>query len=316
MARDVFISYRSEDKPSAERICSALEKENISCWIAPRDIPAGQQWAEHIVQALQQCKVFVLVLSSNSTNAKQISREAELADQQGLPIVTFRIEDVQPPPGLLYFLGNLQWLDAIGGNFDAAVGQLAQVARQADTQKAAPRARPVTPAAVVTPVAAAPVAPASYTPAPSGPPPGRSRNLAIGVISVVVLIAAIWFFASRPKSDSNALADARTEAQKFLDALQSKNYDEAWAQFTVNVQTPEAKTRRLDEWTKLDQRLGDIQSHQLGRCTADVPGSVYTCAVKYTYANGKPGVGRVVIAKTGESWGISESTREAAKAAK
>ncbi len=130
MARDVFISYRTEDKEAANRICAALERENVSCWIAPRDIPIGREWPTAIVEGLQSAKSFVLVLSSNSKNEHQISREAELADRQGLPIITLRIEDVQPPPGLLYFLGNIQWLDAFGGQFDSAVARLTEIVRQ------------------------------------------------------------------------------------------------------------------------------------------------------------------------------------------
>ncbi len=127
MARDVFISYRSEDREAAQRICARLEHENISCWMAPRDIPIGKEWAAAIVEGIQRCRAFLVILSSNSKVAKQISREAELADNQGIPIFTFRIEDVQPPPGLLYFLGNIQWLDAFGGQFDSALTRLVEV---------------------------------------------------------------------------------------------------------------------------------------------------------------------------------------------
>ncbi len=97
--------------------------------MAPRDIPVGREWAASIVQALKASRSFVLVLSSNSKNAKQISREAELADNIGLPIITVRIEDVEPPPELQYFLGNIQWLDAFGPNSDSAMDRLADVVR-------------------------------------------------------------------------------------------------------------------------------------------------------------------------------------------
>ncbi|MBV9406504.1 MAG: toll/interleukin-1 receptor domain-containing protein, partial [Acidobacteriaceae bacterium] len=130
MAREVFISYRKEDKPAADRICQALEEANIKCWIAPRDVPIGREWAVSIVEAIKNCSSFVLVLSASSKNAKQIAREAELADNAGLPIITVRVEDVQPPPELQYFLGNVQWLDAFESNFDPAMRRLLEVVRQ------------------------------------------------------------------------------------------------------------------------------------------------------------------------------------------
>src|SRR5690348_16318512 len=130
MARDVFISYQSDDKECADRVCEALERQNISCWIAPRDIPVGSEWAAAIVEGIQRCHSFVVILSSHSSSARQISREAELADDQKLPIFTFRIEDVQPPPGLLYFLSNVQWLDAFDGRFESSLTRLAEVVRK------------------------------------------------------------------------------------------------------------------------------------------------------------------------------------------
>src|SRR5690348_1600609 len=130
MARDVFISYQSDDKECADRVCEALERQNISCWIAPRDIPVGSEWAAAIVEGIQRCHSFVVILSSHSSSARQISREAELADDQKLPIFTFRIEDVEPPPGLLYFLSNVQWLDAFDGRFETSLARLAEVVRK------------------------------------------------------------------------------------------------------------------------------------------------------------------------------------------
>jgi len=130
MSRDVFISYRSEDKAAAERICACLERQSISCWIAPRDIPPGKEWATAIVEAIQSVRFFVVVLSSNSNNTKQIAREAELADRQGLRIITFRVENVDPPPALSFFLGNLQWLDGFGDQFDSAVARLVDEVRR------------------------------------------------------------------------------------------------------------------------------------------------------------------------------------------
>lgn len=127
LTHDVFISYRSEDRDAAERLCAGLEGQGIRCWIAPRNIPIGTEWPTAIVGAIGACRVFVMVLSANSQNAKQISREAELADKNGCQIITFRIEDVQPPAGLTYFLGNIQWLDAFGGRFDKALQQMAEV---------------------------------------------------------------------------------------------------------------------------------------------------------------------------------------------
>jgi hypothetical protein len=77
VSRDVFLSYKTEDREAAERLCAALERESISCWLAPRDIPPGREWAAAIVDGLEKSGNCVLLLSAHSVAAKQIAREAE-----------------------------------------------------------------------------------------------------------------------------------------------------------------------------------------------------------------------------------------------
>jgi hypothetical protein len=56
MAHDVFISYSSRDKPTADAVCAALESHGIRCWIAPRDVLPGMEWGEAIVNAIHDSK--------------------------------------------------------------------------------------------------------------------------------------------------------------------------------------------------------------------------------------------------------------------
>jgi hypothetical protein len=137
MARDVFISYRHEDSDPAHRICAMLEREGISCWIAPRDVPPGQQWPTAIAEGIHRSHNLVLVLSSHSRNSKQIAREVEIADRNGLSILTFRLENTDPPPSLEYFLTNLQWIDGFKEKFESAVDQLAEAVRTGENFPAA-----------------------------------------------------------------------------------------------------------------------------------------------------------------------------------
>ena len=52
MAHDVFITYSTRDKAIAEAVCATLESKHITCWIAPRDVLPGTEWAEAIVDAI------------------------------------------------------------------------------------------------------------------------------------------------------------------------------------------------------------------------------------------------------------------------
>ena len=56
---DVFISHSSKDANIANAICNTLEANNIKCWIAPRDIRPGSDWAESINNAIENSKLSV-----------------------------------------------------------------------------------------------------------------------------------------------------------------------------------------------------------------------------------------------------------------
>jgi len=45
MQKPIFISYSSKDKAIAAALCAHLEKAQLKCWIAPRDIAPGKDYA-------------------------------------------------------------------------------------------------------------------------------------------------------------------------------------------------------------------------------------------------------------------------------
>jgi tetratricopeptide (TPR) repeat protein len=113
MAHDVFISYASKDKPIADAVCATLEARRIRCWIAPRDIFPGVNYARSIIDAINACRVLILVFSSSSNTSPQVMREVERAVSKGLPILPFRIEDVPLSQEMEYFISSPHWLDAL-----------------------------------------------------------------------------------------------------------------------------------------------------------------------------------------------------------
>ena len=124
MPHDVFISYASPDKQSADAVCGTLEQQGIRCCIFPRDGVPGQSFAESITNFLSQCKVMVLVLSSHANCSKHISREVEMAVRRGLTVIPFRIEDVKPTGSLEYWISEAHWLDAITPEMERGLKKL------------------------------------------------------------------------------------------------------------------------------------------------------------------------------------------------
>jgi TIR domain len=113
MAHDVFICHSAKDKATADAVCAVIESNGVRCWIAPRDVTAGMEWSECIIDAIEECRVMVLVFTTNANESPQIRREVERAVNRGVAILPLRIEDILPGRALEYFIGNVHWLDAL-----------------------------------------------------------------------------------------------------------------------------------------------------------------------------------------------------------
>jgi biotin transporter BioY len=129
MAHDVFVSYTSEDKPTADALCATLERNGIRCWIAPRDILPGLEWSAAIVDAINASRVMVLVYSARANESPQIKREVERGVNRGLSVIPFRIEDVPMSKSLEYFMSMPHWLDALTPPLQDHLDRLADTTR-------------------------------------------------------------------------------------------------------------------------------------------------------------------------------------------
>ena len=198
MKRTVFISHSSKDKAIAEEICRYLEDNGVGCWIAPRDVTPGKNYGAAIVDAIDECGVFVLVLTSDSNNSNQVVREVERAASSNSVIIPLRVEPVEPSRNLEFYVSSSHWLDAVTKPLDQHLGALLDAIRNWQSSgETAP----------LTPTQAA----ASTEPLPSPPRRQSSRFLLIGGAGIaVVLVACLiaYFSLRRPFSQTPA---AQTE---------------------------------------------------------------------------------------------------------
>ncbi len=110
----IFISYASARQEAAERVCAFLEAGGKSCWIAPRDIPAGSNYGEEIIKGIEGSDAFVLMFDAAANESQHVLREVERAVSKKLPILVYRLDDTVPSKAMEYFLLSIQWLDAKG----------------------------------------------------------------------------------------------------------------------------------------------------------------------------------------------------------
>ncbi|MBN2880019.1 MAG: leucine-rich repeat domain-containing protein [Clostridia bacterium] len=118
MAHQVFISYSHVDKAIADALCHKLEEDSIRCWIAPRDIAPGSEWAESIAEAIPKSDVLILIFSSNSNKSKQVKREVEIAIDSDVVLIPMRIEETKPTGSMSYYLSTTHWIDAVGSKME------------------------------------------------------------------------------------------------------------------------------------------------------------------------------------------------------
>lgn len=130
MAQHVFISYASHDKPCAEAICKDLEARDIQCWIAPRDVPLGADYARSIMEGITEAHAMIVIVSTLSNKSVHVPREVERAVSRNIPVLPFRIEAVPLSASLEYFVSSSQWLDASEGRIESHFEELAQAVQR------------------------------------------------------------------------------------------------------------------------------------------------------------------------------------------
>ena len=175
----IFVSHSSKDVTRVRSLVASLESRGLTCWISERDIAAGDNYGDAIVDAIERAGAMVLVFSENANNSDEIKKEIALASQRRITVVPVRIEDVAPSKAFRYELATRNWIDLFP-NWAEGLGRLSErLATILDAPaavKIAPRpvkSRPIRPLVYVTAGVAAGVLAlgvAAATLLPRGPP--------------------------------------------------------------------------------------------------------------------------------------------------
>jgi hypothetical protein len=183
----VFISYASENREKAGEICAALEQRGFVCWIAPRDVRAGREYADEIIQGLERSAAVVLVLSEAANTSVFVLREVERAVSKDVNVIPVRIEEITPSPGLELFISGTHWLDVFDGDWDEHMNRLARDLGD-----------DVTPASVPA------IDRRSFAPRPSF----RMTYVAVALVGVAALSGfAVWSFSRYPSVERPVAQD-------------------------------------------------------------------------------------------------------------
>ncbi len=134
----IFISYATADRAEALKVCKAIERRGIQCWISTRDVPPGANYQEAIVHSLRAARAAVLVFSDAANTSDEIKKELSLASRYHIPVIALRLKEIEPSDAFAYELSTRQWIDAFEG-WDKAIDTLVdRIKRMACSEAPAP----------------------------------------------------------------------------------------------------------------------------------------------------------------------------------
>lgn len=109
---DLFISYATENSDIAQYVVDKIEKRGKTCFIAPRDIRSGGNYASEIVRGISNSVAVLLIFSSDSDKSGYVLREINSAVSRNKTIIPLRTENFLPSEAMEFYLGPTHWLDA------------------------------------------------------------------------------------------------------------------------------------------------------------------------------------------------------------
>ena len=132
MSGHCFISYSTADALDfTRRLADELESSDpqIPAWYDRRDIPAGVDWDEAIVEAIKTCKCLLFVMSDDSTKAgSDCKNEILFALRYKKPILPIRLQKNAEP---IFVLAAREWIDFTDG-FKTGIPKLRKYIRELD----------------------------------------------------------------------------------------------------------------------------------------------------------------------------------------
>ena len=125
---DVFISHHTSScLKFTEAICHSLEEKGIRVWYAPRD--TKDSYAKNIVNVINECKVFILVLNHESSESFDVLNEINCVSErirrkEPVHVIPFQISNDEISADAKYYLGRLHWLDAVTPPLERRIAEL------------------------------------------------------------------------------------------------------------------------------------------------------------------------------------------------
>lgn len=107
----IFISYSRRNIETVDKFVNTLAQTGMDIWLDREDIKAGDSWRVQIVEAIDGCDAFVLMLSKESAASVNVHKEVILAQDSSRPTYVVMLEEVRLPAQIRYQLAGLQFIN-------------------------------------------------------------------------------------------------------------------------------------------------------------------------------------------------------------
>ena len=111
MNTEVFVSYSNQDYERVMPLVERLRGGGVAIWVDEGGIDAATLWSESIVEAIAECKVLIMMVSSHSTDSHNVVKEVMIASESKKTILPIYLEPAEIPAKLKYQLTGIQHLE-------------------------------------------------------------------------------------------------------------------------------------------------------------------------------------------------------------
>ena len=136
MSNDIFISYSRRDQEFVTRLASDLNKQVAGVWFDQSAIQPGEKWHDEIMEGIQDCKAFVLVLSPDADKSKYVHEEVNKALELGKTIFPVIYRSAEWSDEFKTLVKDIQTLDLRSGSYTDSFHKLVDGLIEAGAGKA------------------------------------------------------------------------------------------------------------------------------------------------------------------------------------
>ena len=139
----MFISYATKNADIAQYVVEKIERRGKRCFIAPRDINSGADYASEIIRGISNSLAVLLIFSSESDKSAYVLREINSAVSRNKTIIPLRIENFLPSEALEFYLGPTHWLDAFPQVLDTHLDSILSILKGLSAQSEEPSVKEI-----------------------------------------------------------------------------------------------------------------------------------------------------------------------------